>query len=366
MKARRWNVKGILGSSRAHYLARLCIFLMTAALIAGLVGCDGCNPPPSQNLEIRTWYDLDAVRDNLAGHHTLMNDLDSATAGYEELASPRANAGKGWGPIGWGYWASGPPWIRLVGEPFTGSFDGQGHEIRDLFISYSGEPQAGLLGCVGKGGIIKNLGVVNATLTFSSDVQGLVRLDETAVRSLDVAPIFGVGILVGFSMGSVIESYSSGTVSARVDVSVGGLVGQNTGTVNNCYSTANVTGTWGIGGLVGSNGDLIYGGTLSNCYSTGSVTGNAYVGGLVGKNEGSAPGANFRGRVRSSFWDVKTSGQATSDGGAGKTTEQMKNITAFLDAGWDIVAVSGPGQRNPAYIWNIVDGVTYPFLSWQA
>jgi uncharacterized repeat protein (TIGR02543 family) len=43
---------------------------------------------------IRTWYDLDAIRDNLGCSYLLMNDLDSATAGYEELASPTANGEK--------------------------------------------------------------------------------------------------------------------------------------------------------------------------------------------------------------------------------------------------------------------------------
>ena len=75
------------------YVTKVSVFLITAILIAGMAGCGGggYNPLPSQNLEIRTWYDLDAVRDNLAGNHTLMNDLDSTIAGYEELASPTAN-----------------------------------------------------------------------------------------------------------------------------------------------------------------------------------------------------------------------------------------------------------------------------------
>jgi len=77
----------------------------------------------------------------------------------------------------------------------------------------------------------------------------------------------------------------------------------------------------------------------------------------VGLNEGST--------VSNSFWDIEASGQATSDGGTSKTPAQMKSITTFSGAGWDIVAVSGPGERNPAYIWNIVDGGTYPFLSWE-
>jgi hypothetical protein len=87
------------------------------------------------------------------------------------------------------------------------------------------------------------------------------------------------------------------------------------------------------------------------------VNGESDVGGLVGYNKGT---------VTNSFWDVQTSGRSTSDGGTGKTTAEMKSITTFSGAGWDIIGVAAPGERNPAYIWNIVTGVTYPFLSWQS
>jgi hypothetical protein len=43
----------------------------------------------------------------------------------------------------------------------------------------------------------------------------------------------------------------------------------------------------------------------------------------------------------------------------------MKNIATFSGAAWNIIAVANPGTRNPAYTWNIANGVTYPFLSWQ-
>jgi hypothetical protein len=69
--------------------------------------------------------------------------------------------------------------------------------------------------------------------------------------------------------------------------------------------------------------------------------------------------------VSNSFWDTETSGQATSDGGTGKTTTEMQNIATFSGATWDIIAVANPDTRNPSYIWNIVNAVTYPFLSWQ-
>ena len=146
------------------------------------------------------------------------------------------------------------------------------------------------------------------------------------------------------------NSYSTG--SATGVSAVGGLVGANHGNVSESYSIDSVTGNWSVGGLVGSNG-----GTVINCYSAGSVAGNDDVGGLVG--EDSSP------TVVNSFWDTETSGQATSDGGTGKNTTEMQDIVTFSGAGWDIIAVGGSGEHNPAYIWNIVNAVTYPFLSWQ-
>ena len=302
-------MKTIPGSKRRHYVARVSVFLVTVALIAGMVGC----PSPSQNLEIRTWYDLDAITNNLAGNHILMNDLDSTIAGYEELASPTANQGKGWQPIGF-LGTMSPLGCGLVGGAapwwygLTGTFDGQGYEIRDLFINHPDERglrPMGLFGSINEGGIIKNLGVVNVTV-------------------------------IGYE-------------------SVGGLAGWNYyGTVSNCYATGSVTGGSHVGGLLGTNRY----GIVSNSYSTGNVTGGSHFGGLMGEN--------IHGTVRKSFWDTETSGQSTSDGGTGKTTAEMKDFATFSGASWNIIIVGDPGERNPAYIWNIVDDETYPFLSWQA
>ena len=91
-------MKIIPGGRSSKYLARFGIFLIITALIAGMVGCGGGTP--SEDIEIRTWYDLDDVRNNLDGDHILVNDLDSTTLGYQQLAGPTANEGKGWQPIG--------------------------------------------------------------------------------------------------------------------------------------------------------------------------------------------------------------------------------------------------------------------------
>jgi hypothetical protein len=350
-----------------------------------MVGCD-YTPPPSQSLEIRTWYDLDAIRNNLGSSCILMNDLDSTTPGYEELASPTANDGKGWEPIGWGYWTTNWPFgTKERGEIFKGTLDGQGYAIRDLYINRPDEYLVGLFGFVAKGGIIteggiiKNITLINATVTTGEDSGGPLGLHEDTVRCLDVGTVDAVGGLVGYNGGTVSNCYATGSVTGGW--SVGGLVGRNEGTVSNCYATGSVIGSSDVGGLVGLN----YGATVKKCYSTGSVTGHDSVGGLLGVNAegtvsnsyssssvtgnysvGGLVGDNYEGTVRNCFWDTKTSGQATSDGGTGKTTAEMQDIATFSDAGWNIIAVASPSTRNSAYIWNIVDGQTYPFLSWQS
>jgi hypothetical protein len=199
--------------------------------------------------------------------------------------------------------------LDLATEPnvyipyFAGEFDGNGHKISNLSFNFDFVSPVGLFGQLAAlGGKVSQVGVENVSITG--------------------------------------------------DECVGGLVGRNLySTVSNSYSTGSVTGNEVVGGLVGLNPY----GHVSNSYSSGSVTGNEVVGGLVGLSWGT---------VSNSFWDTETSGQSTSAGGTGKTTAQMKNIATFSGAAWNITAVA-LNETNPAYIWNIVNNVTYPFLSWQ-
>jgi hypothetical protein len=294
-----------------HYVRRASVFLIMIALLVGMVGyggtCDTYNPPPpSKNLEIRDWYDLDNIRDNLDGNYTLMNDLDSTTAGYDELASLTIHSEEyfGWQPIG------------TEDNPFTGTFDGQGYEIRDLFIDgmVNGESHAGIFRFIDEGGHVEDIGVVDAVVTSLEVAGGLVAVCYGAVtNSYSAASVDGhecAGGLVGLCYGNVTNSYSKGSVTSDACagglvggsygtvsnsyamgnviggfVYVGGLLGLNDGTVTNSYATGSVTGYGlAIGGLVGSNGYEYSPGTVSDSYSTGSVTGEDYVGGLVGLN----------------------------------------------------------------------------------
>jgi hypothetical protein len=254
--------------------------------------------------------------------------------------------------------------LDLVNDPnfyipyLGGEFDGNGHKIQNLSLDLDSVAQVGLFGYLAAGGKISQLGIENVSVTATGgrQVGGLVGENAGTVRhSYSTGSVTGtgdVGGLAGWNEGTVSASYSTASVTGNQG---GGVVAWNYGgTVVDCYSTGGVTGQWTAGGLVGSNTD---GGTVSNSYSSGIVTGERTVGGLAGSSHTVVP---------NSFWDTETSGQTTSDGGTGKTTAQMKSVATFSGAGWNIVAVADPSTRNPSYIWNIVDGQTYPLLSWQS
>ena len=327
-----------------RYVGKLGVFLITAVLITGIAGCTSTYippPPPSQNLEIQDWYDLDEVRNNVCGKHTLMNDLDSTTPGYEELASPTANGGKGWQPIG----TFIPEWGFMR---FMGTFDGQGYEIRDLFINRPDEDAVGLfigLDVIYGNGVIEDIGVVNATVTGKDAVGGLVGgSGGTVSNSYSTGTVTGsssVGGLLGSNSGTVSDSYSIGSVTG--DLNVGGLMGENAygGSVSNSYSTGSVTGNEDVGGLVGHN----FFGTVSDSYSTGSVTGDWLVGGLVGYK--------LRGTVSNSYYncdEVLINGQNIITVGAllGEDFDQWLANDKFLDVNQRLF------QENGYYMINDV------------
>jgi hypothetical protein len=238
---------------------------------------------------------------------------------------------------------------------FWGVFDGNGHTISNLTVV--GDSYLGLFGGLGglsngPQGEVKNLGLVNVNITGSGhSVGGLLGFIDrgTVTQCYSTGAVRGrymvVGGLVGSNGASISTSYSTAVVSGSAE-GVGGLVGGNSGWVTNCYSTGTVSGEAEVGGLVGGNS-----GRVTNCYSTGSVSGNSNVGGLVGPPAEGWLGD--KGVVTQSFWDIQTSGQATSDGGEGKTTTEMQTAGTF--ATW------GACES----FWSIDDGRDYPRLAWE-
>jgi hypothetical protein len=239
--------------------------------------------------------------------------------------------------------------IGTDSSPFSGTFDGNGHVIRNL--TYTGAVNyVGFFGYVT--GAVRDLGLKDVSLsTTGNNVGGLVGFNYGMLtRCYSTGSVSGgygnVGGLAGGSSGAMItDCYSAGSVNGVYNV--GGLAGGCfAGTITDCYSSASASGTTNVGGLAGGCSS-----SVTRCYSTGAVTGTSYVGGFAGRKDYHS--------ITACFWDTQTSGQPGSDGGTGLTTVQMKTASTFIDAGWDFSEADGDAAD-----WGMPYH-DYPRLSWQ-
>ena len=90
------------------------------------------------------------------------------------------------------------------------------------------------------------------------------------------------GLFETISNGGTVQNVSvSGAVSGTY--CVGGIAGDNYGTILACINNGTVSGKYYVGGIVGNN----HGGTVQACINNGTVSGKEdYVGGIVGYNNG--------------------------------------------------------------------------------
>ena len=178
---------------------------------------------------------------------------------------------------------------------YRGTFDGAGHTISGLYIknTSSDTDYQGLFGYVSGSGEIEYLTVSGSvSVTGGNSVGGVVGSNSGTVENCYNTGtvtgtgtddyVGGVGGVVGYNGGPVENCYNTGKVTGSAASSnVGGVVGRNDGTVKNCYNTGAVSGGVDVGGVVGYNS-----GTVENCYNTGAVSGGEDVGGVVGDSSG--------------------------------------------------------------------------------
>jgi hypothetical protein len=267
-------------------------------------------------------------------HFVLANDIN---------ATETAIWAKGYGfkPI-----ASSPHW-------FKGSFDGKGYTISGLTINRPNSNAIGLFGRLQRG-TIANLHLKDAKVTGRTNIGILA--GSLALATIENCSADGtlqgykdLGGLIGFSTNksSISKSKSSGSVIGTKE-RIGGLVGHNytNSEITDCYSSSSVTGPKWVGGLVGLN---TINSKILRCYSIGRIN-----------KEGFAGANHNNGKIADSFWDVESSGQSTSSGtgATGKTTYQMKSLSTFTTVGWNIKA---SGET-----WKMIQGITYPLLSWES
>lgn len=219
---------------------------------------------------IGTAEGLKWFRDKVNNAKNAANNIED-TKICAELTKDIDLSGEAWTPIGIGgaFYAGTPP--------YSGTFDGKGHTIKNLSIDSSAH-YVGLFGYV-YGGTIRNL-TVSGSVKGSEHTGGIAGAanggtfencaNQCAVQGGTTGGIIGFAIEEGTLI--VRDCYNVGSITTTTGNSVGGIIGQcinTSGTIRNCYNAGTVTGTASVGAIIGNPGtNKIY-----NCYYLeGSVT----------------------------------------------------------------------------------------------
>ena len=188
-------------------------------------------------------------------------------------------------------------------DPYTGTFNGNNHNISGLTVS--GSDAAGLFGYV-EGATIQNINLCDSQITATSDggtnirsyaggivgfATGAAKLENCSTNNLEIkAGSRHVGGIIGYGENSTEISNCTNTSSFGGSYNVGGIAGYLKGSsITNSGNRGNLSAIWAnycVGGIVG----FTHAGQISTCYNTGEITGgsNADVGGIVGLSQHSS------------------------------------------------------------------------------
>lgn len=273
-------------------------------------------------IEVSALAQLDAMRHDLDGdgnaNHgdytaafpnalTGMGCPSSGCIGYELTANLDFDTnGSGAADAGDAYWNDNWGWTPIgdtdAASRWNATFDGGGHKIFNLYISWADTDHVGLFRTTGPSSIIRNVGLDSIKVSGRNYVGGFVGSNGGAISNSHVAGTVSgnnyVGGLVGTTAAdtTITLSHSSGNVTANTSY-VGGLAGQTDNSVITAsHSDSNVSGNSYAGGLIGSGVRTEIAASYSNGDVTGrytvrrfrtssnvrSVSGGTNVGGLIG------------------------------------------------------------------------------------
>ena len=280
------------------------------------------------SLAVSNSHQLQLMSYDLNASYNIVRDIDAKATGTS--GSGMWGVG-GFSPIG-------------NGAQFMGSLDGQGHVISNLTVG-NNTSFSGLFGFIGVTGTVRNVGLDNAVVGgfIQSGALAAVNygtIDNVFANAKVSAQGFGNGVggLVGQNSGTISNSYSSGTVTTNGPIigQVGGLVGYNIGTINKSYSTSKINTIFpypGNGALVGMNSGVVNDSFAASTDAAGNPIPGVPLQ-LVGSNGGTVSA---------------TSGM--------KTYAELSQLSTFKDAGWDIDNAGGTGA-----MWRIYEGAGGPLL----
>lgn len=183
-----------------------------------------------------------------------------------------------------------------------------------------------------------------------------------------------IGGLLGNNSGTLTAGYNTGVVDAGQSSNVGGIAGTNSGTLDQVFNSVvtvtktatgetdaegsklyNYTYTDGgaisgknnVGGIVGSNT-----GTLSNVYSTTAVAGNSNVANIVGSNAGQV----------SNIYGYAANGNTNVNGGTVRNSYIIKEDGTLAENGKDAKKLDSYDFDNKDTTWKLYDKRTNPLL----
>ena len=244
---------------------------------------------------------------------------------------------------------------KLEGKSgFAGTLDGDRHIVSGL------KSTEGLVSCLSSAGTVKNLTVIG-TVSGSSHMGGIAATSYGAVENclfdgtVTTSSSTSAGGIVGrASKGNrIVNCVNTGDIkntcaSYSSTLNIGGIVGYTYGTVENCYSTGNVSARTdrdtnkGIGGIAGQ---VYASAVLRNCYVTGAVT---------GPKAGISPVVNLvaSGATVENCYYLHAAGIGASTAGAlQKTAEEMRTPEFAAEMGMHLDS----GNSNGGF----------PVLPWQ-
>lgn len=243
---------------------------------------------------------------------------------------------------------------KLEGKSgFAGTLDGDRHIVSGL------KSTEGLVSCLSSAGTVKNLTVIG-TVSGSSHVGGIAATSYGAVENclfdgtVTSSSSTSAGGIVGRALqgNRIVNCVNTGDIkntyaSYSSILNIGGIVGYTYGTVENCYSTGNVSAkadrtNKGIGGIAGQ---VYASAVLRNCYVTGAVT---------GPEAGISPVVNLvaSGATVENCYYLHAAGTgAATAGTAQKTAEEMRTPEFAAEMGMHLDS----GNSNGGF----------PVLPWQ-
>ncbi len=214
---------------------------------------------------------------------------------------------------------AGYDWTPL--KKFYGTFDGQGHVIRNLYIN-STSNTLGLISYLQGGASVTGLGITGSV---------------TCTNNTRIAQAGGI---VGYmyDKASITQCWSAVNVTSNKHA--GGIAGYTAGgsIITNCYASGNITTTSKnecyLGGICGSGFSNTNGATLTNCYSIGDVTGTSGAASYLGGLSPSEKAANY---VDNCFYLENTvTGESPKYNITGKgTAKTVADMKAAIEANKD-------------------------------